>query len=100
MRCNLFNYFYLLTKYYQNNLLTKEGSQALSYLKNRGFTDDVIKEFGIGVSLKNKLVQIYRTKKYIVCQKRRTVFPARFLSLWVKKQKVYPCILVGITLQV
>lgn len=51
-------------KYYQNNLLTKEGSQALSYLKNRGFTDDVIKEFEIGVSLKNKLVQIYRTKKY------------------------------------
>lgn len=61
---SMYEIYDFASKYYQNNLLTKEGSDALIYLKNRGFTDEVIKEFGIGVSLKNRLVQIYKAKKY------------------------------------
>ena len=61
---SMYEIYDFASKYYQNNLLTKEGSEALLYLKNRGFTDDVIKEFGIGVSIKNKLYQIYKSKKY------------------------------------
>ena len=42
----------LANKYYQNNLLTKEGEAARNYLKERQIDDETIKEFEIGYSLK------------------------------------------------
>ena len=42
----------LANKYYQNNLLSKEGEGAREYLKNRSIDDLTIKEFEIGYSLK------------------------------------------------
>lgn len=36
---------------YQNNLRTKEGADARAYLEKRGITDEIIKDFGIGLSL-------------------------------------------------
>ncbi len=44
----------LANKYYQNNLLTKEGEGAREYLKNRSIDDETVKEFEIGYSLKNR----------------------------------------------
>lgn len=41
----------LSQKFFQNNLRTKAGEQALQYLKNRGINEDIIKEFGIGLSI-------------------------------------------------
>ena len=41
----------LATLYYQNNLRTKSGEEAREYLHNRGLNDEVIKDFGIGLSL-------------------------------------------------
>lgn len=42
----------LANKYYQNNLLSKEGEGAREYLKNRSIDDETVKEFEIGFSLK------------------------------------------------
>ena len=42
----------LANKYYQNNLLSKEGEGARKYLKNRSIDDETVKEFEIGYSLK------------------------------------------------
>ena len=44
----------LANKYYQNNLLTKEGESAREYLKKRSIDDETIKEFEIGYSLRNR----------------------------------------------
>ena len=44
----------LANKYYQNNLLTKEGEGAREYLKNRSIDDETVKEFEIGYSLRNR----------------------------------------------
>lgn len=44
----------LANKYYQNNLLTKEGEAARNYLKERQIDDETIKEFEIGYSLKTR----------------------------------------------
>lgn len=41
----------LATLYYQNNLRTKNGEDARNYLHERGLSDEVIKDFGIGLSL-------------------------------------------------
>ena len=41
----------IANKYYQNNLLTKEGEGAREYLKNRSIDDNTVKEFEIGYSL-------------------------------------------------
>lgn len=41
----------LSCKLYQNNINTKEGVKAKEYLKNRKITEDIIKEFEIGLSL-------------------------------------------------
>ncbi len=41
----------LATLYYQNNLRTKQGEEAREYLHKRGLSDEVIKDFGIGLSL-------------------------------------------------
>ena len=42
----------LANKYYQNNLLSKEGEGAREYLKNRSIDDETVKQFEIGYSLK------------------------------------------------
>ena len=44
----------LANKYYQNNLLSKEGEGAREYLKNRSIDDETVKEFEIGYSLKER----------------------------------------------
>lgn len=36
------------TRFFQNNLESKSGTEALTYLKNRGLTNETIKEFQIG----------------------------------------------------
>ncbi|MBQ9013326.1 MAG: DNA primase [Bacilli bacterium] len=52
-------------KYYQNNLRSKLGIKAIDYLNNRGITDDIIKEFEIGLSLSdNSLSRLLLNKKY------------------------------------
>ena len=52
-------------KYYQNNLNTSLGKIARNYLKTRSISDDVIKNFQIGLSLNdNKLCQLLNSKGY------------------------------------
>ena len=41
----------IANKYFQNNLLSKEGSAARKYLEERKLTKETIKEFEIGLSL-------------------------------------------------
>ncbi len=40
-------------KLYTNNINTKEGIEAKKYLTKRGISEDIIKHFNIGLSLKN-----------------------------------------------
>ncbi len=53
-------------KFYQNNLNTIDGKQAKDYLKKRQINDELIKEFGIGLSLKrpDDLTKILLGKGY------------------------------------
>ncbi len=51
---NWYNIYDFANKYYQNNLLSKEGIDAREYLKKRNIDDETIKEFEIGYSLKDK----------------------------------------------
>ena len=41
-------------KYFQNNLMSKAGNEAKKYLQTRKFTDDMIKEFEVGLSLDSR----------------------------------------------
>ena len=50
----LYNIYELASKFYQNNLLSKEGVEAREYLKNRKLDINTIKEFGIGLSLNKR----------------------------------------------
>lgn len=53
------------SKFYQNNLNTKDGEKALAYLKKRGFTFDAIKELGFGLStFNNSLLNFLEKKGY------------------------------------
>ena len=53
------------SKFFQNNLYTKDGEQALDYLKRRGFNDDSIKELGFGLStFGNSLLTFLEKKGY------------------------------------
>ncbi len=55
----------LATKVFQNNLNSKDGEVAFEYLKKRGITEDIIKDFKIGYSLKNsKYLYEILSKKY------------------------------------
>lgn len=60
---DLFEIYDIANKYYQNNLLTKDGVKALEYLKKRHINEDIIKEFGIGLSTSSKLYDSIN-KKY------------------------------------
>lgn len=53
-------------KFYQNNIYTKEGHEAREYLKGRDIPENVIKEFGIGLALKNKqmLAKLLTSKNF------------------------------------
>ena len=55
----------LAKKYYQNNLSSKYGKDATIYLNKRGITDNIIKEFEVGLSLNdNSLSKLLINKKY------------------------------------
>lgn len=58
----------LTEKFYQNNLKTEFGTTAMDYLNKRGINDNIIKEFGIGLSLDNNdsLYNLLLKKKYPV----------------------------------
>ncbi len=62
----LYDIFDLAQKFYQNNINTDLGKEAKDYLINRKFTEDLIKEFGIGLSLNKKdlLTKLLINKKY------------------------------------
>ena len=62
----LYDIYNLSQKFYQNNINTEFGKKAKEYLKNRNLNDDIIKEFGIGLSLneKDKLTKLLKSKKY------------------------------------
>ena len=51
---SLYDIYELSSKLYINNLNTNYGVGAKEYLHNRGITDDLIREFEIGLSLKEK----------------------------------------------
>lgn len=51
----------LAMKFYQNNLKTAGGTTGRNYLNNRGIDENIIKEFGIGVSFSGD--KIYRMLK-------------------------------------
>ena len=48
---HLYEIYDFSNKFYQNNLNTTSGHDAREYLKNRGITEDIIKEFKIGLSM-------------------------------------------------
>lgn len=53
-------------KYFQNNLNSNIGKQAREYLSKRKIDEEVIKEFGIGLSLESRddLTKLLTSKKY------------------------------------
>ena len=60
-----YNMYDLALKLYQNNINTKYGEKAVTYLENRGITKELIKEFKIGLSLSdNGLSKILSNKGY------------------------------------
>ena len=62
----IYEIYSLSQKLYQNNINTSLGQKAREYLKERGFNQEIIKEFGIGLSLKEKelLTNFLIKKKY------------------------------------
>ena len=50
----LFDIYDVSSKLFINNLNTNYGKEAKEYLHNRGITDDLINEFQIGLSLKER----------------------------------------------
>lgn len=55
----------LTTLFYENNLRTNLGKEARDYLHERGITDEIIKDFSIGLSLKESdmLYKLMQSKK-------------------------------------
>ena len=62
----LYDAYRFSVKYFQNNLSSSFGKTAKSYLARRGITDDVIKEFEIGLSLdaRDDLTKLLVKKDY------------------------------------
>lgn len=62
----LYEAYNFSVKYFQNNLASAYGKGARDYLSKRGITDDVIKEFEIGLSLdkKDDLCKLLTNKGY------------------------------------
>ncbi len=56
----------LSQKFFANNLKTSFGKEAVKYLNERGLSEDIIKEFGIGLSLdtNDSLLQLLTKKGY------------------------------------
>lgn len=63
---SLYDAYQFSLKYFQNNLLSKLGKDARSYLLSRKLDDTVIKEFEIGLSLDSNddLTKLLISKKY------------------------------------
>ena len=61
---NLYDIYETAQKFYQNNINSSKGIKAKEYLHNRHLSDDVIKEFQIGLSLKenNMLAKMLKNK--------------------------------------
>jgi len=51
---HLYETMEIANKFYQNNLYSKEGNRAREYLLERKLDNEIIKEFGIGLSLDKK----------------------------------------------
>ena len=61
----LLEIYSLSNKFYKNNINTKLGIEAKDYLNKRSINEDIIKEFEIGLSLKdNKLLTKLLINKY------------------------------------
>lgn len=63
---NLYDMYDLSLKFYQNNINSKLGDKAREYLKTRNIDNEIIKEFGIGLSLNKKdmLTNLLKSKGY------------------------------------
>ena len=64
---SLYDIYDLSLKFYQNNLKTKDGEKARNYLYKRKITDDMIKYFEIGYSLKQRglLTKLLLKKEFL-----------------------------------
>lgn len=62
----LYDIYDIAFKFYQNNINTKEGLKAKEYLKTRNIDENIIKEFGIGLSLskRNLLINLFTKKGF------------------------------------
>lgn len=62
----LYEAYRFSVKYFQNNLSSSYGKMAKSYLAGRGITEEVIKEFEIGLSLDSRddLTKLLQKKEY------------------------------------
>lgn len=64
---SLYDIYDLAQKFYQNNINSSKGKQAKEYLHNRNLSDEVIKEFQIGLSLnKSDLLTTMLKNKFSV----------------------------------
>ncbi|MBQ9072793.1 MAG: DNA primase [Bacilli bacterium] len=63
---DLYDIYELSQKFYQNNIQTEKGKKAKEYLKSRKLDENIIKEFGIGLSLNERdmLTKLLKSKKY------------------------------------
>jgi DNA primase len=63
---NIYEMYNTTTKYYQNNLSTAIGHKAKDYLTKRNISDDIIKEFQIGLARdeKDTLTKLLVAKGY------------------------------------
>ena len=63
----LFNICELAAQTYSEKLFTPDGAHALEYVRNRGFSDDMIKKYRIGYAPKNNIIAgKYANSKYLI----------------------------------